>query len=108
MTFIVENLNNTSVEQNLTNKGFKDLSPSQGCSYIAQPPAEYQELFQSLQQTLKEQDPSIGLVRIPHATIIAAKVVDLKPGQTWGEAERGPTHLSVLFTFTTSKRNRKR
>ncbi len=86
-SLIIEPFNKTAVEANLTNKGLKDLSPSQGCCYIAQPPAQYQELFKDLQTLLKTLSSSIGLVPIPHATIIAAKVVDLKPNQSWENAE---------------------
>lgn len=86
--FISEPIAETSLLQNLSNKGFRDSSPSQGGTYVVQPPTDYQELFFSLQKTLDETTHKFGSVRIPHATAISAKVIDLKPGQEWSDAEK--------------------
>jgi hypothetical protein len=75
------------VLQNLRNKGFLDTHPTPGCTYVMQPPKPYQNLFQELQAVLTEAGLSTANVRIPHATIIAAKVVDRNPNETWKNLE---------------------
>jgi hypothetical protein len=51
------------------------------------PPEDYQGLFQDLQKTLSETGLPVNPVRIPHATVVAAKVIDQKQEDTWQELE---------------------
>lgn len=85
--YISQDQNPAAVNQNLQTKGFLDGSPSTGCTYVELPPAHYQALFQDLQKEIMSCNLPISCVRVPHATVIAAKVIDKKPSENWQELE---------------------
>jgi len=87
VSFESQEQNAAAVNQNLLNKGFRESPPTVGCTYVVQPPKEYQELFQDLQDTLSAAEAPFANVRIPHATVIAAKVVDQGPQDQWESLE---------------------
>ena len=76
-----------NVNKNIVVKGFAGSSPTTGCAYLIQPPKEYQHIFQDFQRELRNSNLPIVHVRIPHATLIAAKVIDQSPSQSWKELE---------------------
>ena len=89
----------SAVMQNLTNKGFTPGHPTPGCTYVVQPPRDYQDLFQDLQRTMKEAELPIAPVRIPHATVMLAKVIDRKPGESWKELEKVHKIYHAYFLY---------
>lgn len=84
---VVISQDEASVHQNLRNKGYLDTSPTTGCSYVVDPPKDYRELFQDLQQTLRQANLPFADVLIPHATVISAKVIDQNPKENWEDLE---------------------
>ncbi len=85
--FKSQDLTPPAVKQNLINKGFTEDHPTPGCTYVVLPPEEYQELFQGLQNALTEAKTPTANVRIPHATVISAKVIDQRPSDSWTDLE---------------------
>src|SRR3990167_6874353 len=78
----------TAVSQNMSNKGFTEKPSTPGCTYVVQPPTEYQKLFLNLQETLFASGLPVANVRIPHSTVVTAKIIDQKEGESWKELEK--------------------
>lgn len=85
-------------------KGYLDASPTTGGTYIVRPPAEYAEAFRSLQETISRSGLPIAHVRIPHATIIAGKIVDCPPEAKWSEREKVQKIYKTYILYQTVKR----
>lgn len=51
------------------------------------PTSKYQALFRGLQQEMQSANLPVSAVRIPHATVIAAKIIDKKTSENWEELE---------------------
>jgi hypothetical protein len=96
-------LENALVMQNFENKGFALKKPTLGCSYVMQPPKEYQELFQNLQDKLRQAALPTSNVRIPHATVIAAKVIDKKDEEEWKDLEEVQKVYRSFLVFQVHK-----
>lgn len=94
----------SAVQSNLANKGFAPGHPTPGCTYVVQPPRAYHDLFQNLQRTIQAEKLPIAPVRIPHSTVMLAKVIDRKPGQSWKDLERvQKIYQGFLFLKLSSK-----
>ena len=85
--YVAVTQDNAAIMANIITKGFTKRESSSGCTYIVMPPTEYQSLFLQLQEVLAASGLPIAEVRIPHATLIAAKVIDKKPEESWTDLE---------------------
>src|ERR1700722_8703838 len=104
ISYTFQEQNSLAVMQNAQNKGFSESSPTTGCTYIERPPENYQQVFQDLQKTLMESQLPFSYVRIPHITVMAAKVIDNKPSDSWEETEKVQKIYKKFFIYHVEKK----
>jgi hypothetical protein len=104
ISYLAQKQDSSATMQNIRAKGFLDSSPTTGCTYIQRPPENYQQLFQDLQKTLMELQLPFSYVRIPHITLMAAKVIDNKPSESWEETEKVQKIYQKFFIYHVQKK----